>query len=372
MTTDIARLKADVCDFIDRGGSDERFNELALALFRWHIAEIPLYRGYCERRSHDLGAIDDYRKIPPLPVEASKYAELSCWPSRQIVHRFSTSGTTQNGRGDGRRGISPFDRDALQIMDLAVEHNGAANLFPDGVKCRIFVLAPRPSDAPHMIMVHGMRHLMSVFGDDRSDFFAGKQGLELDRLFAAIEGAIADAVPVCLIGASFAFVHLLDAMSARGKDRLRLPPRSRLMDAGGYKGRSRELAPETFRELVGAAFDLPDFAMVNLLGMTELSSQVYDNSFVAAHRGVSLPRCKVPPPWMRTRVGSVDDPMVDAPSSEPGFLVHYDLANFSRPFALISDDLGWKAGDGFSIQSRVKSSEPRGCSVSVDELWRHA
>ena len=372
MSTDIARLKAELCSFIEHGGDDQRFNDLAIELFRWHLQGMPKYGEFCRRRVADPRRIDHWRAIPPLPVEAFKYADLCCTPAADVAHRFSTSGTTQRGSGPARRGVSAFDRDALEIMDKAIAVNAARNLFPDGVKCRILVLAPPPELAPHMIMAHGMRHLAAVYGEAGSGFFAGKDGLQIDRLLAAIEQACAESVPVCLIGASFGFVHLLDAVSSSGRMLPRLPVGSRLMDAGGYKGRSRELSPEAFRELMARAFGLPDPFIVNLLGMTELASQVYDTSLASAASQREEPRRKLPPAWMRTRVASIEDPMLDAAPDEIGFLVHYDLANFSRPLALMSDDLGRSISNGFRILSRVKSSEPRGCSVSVDELWRQA
>lgn len=372
MSTDVARLKAELCRFIEDGGDDRRFNELALALFRWHLQQIPKYGEFCRRRVASPERIDHWSAIPPLPVEAFKYAELCCTPADAVVHRFSTSGTTQRGSGPVRRGVSAFDRDALEVMSKAIEVNAARNLFADGIRCRILVLAPPPELAPHMIMAHGMRHLAMVYGESGSGFFAGKDGLQIERLLAAIEQACAESVPVCLIGASFGFVHLLDALSTSGRALPRLPPGSRLMDAGGYKGRSRELSPEAFRELVARAFGLSDPFIVNLLGMTELASQIYDTSLASVAAQREEPRRKLPPPWMRTRVASIEDPMVDAAPHEIGFLVHYDLANFSRPLALMSDDLGRRVADGFQILSRVKSSEPRGCSVSVDELWRQA
>jgi hypothetical protein len=223
-----------------------------------------------------------------------------------------------------------------------------------------------------MIMAHGMRHIMSLYGDGGSGFFAGPSGIDMDRLLAAVERACEERMPICLIGASFGLVHLVDALVARSRSPLSLPPGSRLMDAGGYKGRSRELTPEVFRSLMTATFGLPDHMIINLLGMTELSSQVYDDTLALMPQGQSGERRKVSPHWMRTRVASVDNVLVDAPAGDVGLLVHYDLANFSRPIALLSDDLGRAVDHGFRILARVKSSEPRGCSVSIDELWRQA
>jgi hypothetical protein len=372
VNTEAARLKTEVCRFIDdeREPDALRFEELALELFRWHLRTIPKYRAYCELRARDPQRIDSWRSIPPLPVEAFKHGDLcACSPSA-IVRRFSTSGTTRRGGGPATRGTAAFDQDGLDVMDRAIERNAARNLFADEVKCRIFVLAPHPNEAPHMIMAHGMRRIMDTYGDRGSAFFADKNGLDLDRLLAAVERACEESVPVCMIGASFGLVHLVDALSERGRLPLLLPAKSRLMDAGGYKGRSRELLPEEFRDLMARTFGLQDELIVNLLGMTELSSQVYDDTLAMAVAGTQVPRRKVPPHWFRTRVASVDDPMVDAAPGEIGVLVHCDLANFSRPIALLSDDLGRAQDRGFRILSRVKSSEPRGCSVSIDELWR--
>jgi hypothetical protein len=368
------QLKAAVCDFIERASAtdDIGFNALAVELFRWHLRTIPAYRAYCELRVAAAERIERWQDIPPLPVEAFKHGDVCVGPANAIVHRFSTSGTTRRGPGPGKRGVSAFDQDALDVMDRAIACNASRYLFPDQARCRILVLAPHPSEAPHMIMAHGMRHIMDVYGDPGSGFFAGANGIDLERLLAAIERASEDQVPVCLIGASFGLVHLVDALVARGRSPLVLPPKSRIMDAGGYKGRSRELTPEAFRALMASAFGVPDGLLINLLGMTELSSQVYDDTLALAQRGETAARRKVPPPWMRTRVASVDDSLLDAADGEVGLLVHYDLASFSRPIALLSDDLGRKQDNGFRILARVKTSEPRGCSVSIDELWRHA
>jgi hypothetical protein len=55
-------------------------------------------------------------------------------------------------------------------------------------------------------------------------------------------------------------------------------------------------------------------------------------------------------------------------------LRHLDLANVERPMVVQSDDIGlWReSGDvaGFEILRRAKGSEPRGCSLSVEEFSR--
>jgi hypothetical protein len=190
-----------------------------------------------------------------------------------------------------------------------------------------------------------------------------------------------DGKPVTLKGSYFGFVHLFDVMEEQGL-RLSLPDGSRLMDAGGYKGRSREIERAQFVEWASALLGLIPERVVNLLGMTELASQIYDGSLAHSVRGVanaSATRMKEPPHWVRTRIvdptafesgdlGEIHD------GRRPGLLRHLDLANVERPMVVQSDDVGLRCesaeGLGFEILRRAKGSEPRGCSLSVEEFNR--
>src|SRR5579871_3217402 len=202
-------LGAEVLDFIaaDPAAVDEeRFDELALRLWRRQLDGIPAYRRFCEQR---LGrrAVDGWRSIPPLPTEAFKLAELTCAPPGEVRWRFTTSGTT-----GGRPGVAALTESDLAIMNEAIRRNAARMLFPDGTRCRVFVLAPPPEQAPHVVMAHGMRVIVDRFGGERSGFFVGASGLDTARLLASIDDAARAGAAVCLIGASFGFVHLLDAL----------------------------------------------------------------------------------------------------------------------------------------------------------------
>jgi hypothetical protein len=356
-------LRSEVLDFVERGRRNDaaRFDAPALQLFRWHLEAIPEYRRFCLTRLPSLGDARGFRDIPPLPAVAFKHAELSAVPPDRRVRRFTTSGTS----GGARPGVAALCEDALAIMDRAIEINAGRCLFPGEARPRVFVLTPPPEIAPHVVMVHGMSVLVRRFGAPESRFFGGRDGLDVDALVSALAAARRDGAAVCLVGASFAFVQLLDALAARGVPAMRLPDGSRAMDAGGYKGRSRTLEPSAFRATVSAAFGLDDTAVVNLLGMTELASQAYDDCLV----NPSGRRRKVAPAWMRTCVVDVDDPRVEVADGQVGLLAHWDLANYSRPIAVLSEDLGVRRGDGFEIIGRVESAEARGCSVTLDRMW---
>src|SRR5262249_62325078 len=81
--------------------------------------------------------------------------------------------------------------------------------------------------------------------------------------------------PLALCGTSFAFVPLLDRLEARGAS-LALPAGTRVMETGGFKGRSRELSRDELHGAIEARLGVPRASIVNQYGMCELASQFYE------------------------------------------------------------------------------------------------
>ena len=112
-------------------------------------------------------------------------------------------------------------------------------------------------------------------------FFAGRVGedgswgIEDAEVIAFLERAIREHQPVAVLGTAFNFVHFLDALSNTGK-RLRLPAGSRVMETGGYKGRSREMPKLELHAWICEMLGLTRSEIVCEYGMSELSSQAYD------------------------------------------------------------------------------------------------
>ena len=347
LTTAIAR-------FIEGAGSDERFGELALALFTQQSARFPALARYAAARSRAPSDVSDWREIPPLPAAAFKYATWHDGLS-PVVRTFESSGTSGAPRSQ-----SAFSTEGLALMDLAIDAAAGRWLFPDGARSTLAVLAPSPDDAPAMIMAYGMRRLIDRFGLPGSRFLVGPGGLETASVLALLREAELTGAPLTLIGATFGFVHLLDGLRGRG-ERFTLPPGSRTLDAGGFKGRSRVVTREALSADLSATFGVPEGRHVNLLGLTELASQFYDGTLAGGG-----PR-KQNAHWTRTRVL---DPvtLTDARPGELGLLAHWDLANVERPFAVLTDDLGRMYADGFVLVGRTGESDAKGCSITLDEL----
>jgi hypothetical protein len=172
--------------------------------------------------------------------------------------------------------------------------------------------------------------------------------------------------PVCVLSTAFALVHLLDA----GTGPIPLPPGSRVMETGGFKGRSREVERGELYRRVAELFAVPEGRIVAEYGMTELSSQFYDASLVIGHPSLAAhPRVKVPPAWMRSV--AVDPVSLEPlPPGETGLLRHVDLCNRGSVIAVQTEDLGRvvDADGGIELFGRAPEAEPRGCSRAVEDL----
>jgi hypothetical protein len=273
-----------------------------------------------------------------------------------------TSGTTK----PEERGKVHYDEGGLRLMDATIYEAASSFLFPDNVETTLLVIAPSPGIVPAMVMAYGMNRLIEYFGSSRSRFLIGKEGFDIRVLVDEIRRSEAEGIRVTICGGSFGFVNVFDYCRDKGL-RFRLSPGSRILDAGGFKGRSREVKREEFVRDCEDFLGVAKGYCVNLLGMTEISSQFYDNSLRNAFRGINLPRAKINPPWTRTLV--VDpDTLEPLPPGQVGLLRHFDLANRGHLLAIQSDDLGKITPEGFEIEGRTREGDARGCSLTIDEM----
>jgi hypothetical protein len=258
-------LDQKIIGFIRKGADrqdPEGFNKLAIEVFALQFKSIPLYRRYCERRGIEPEKISSWEEIPALPTDVFKVMELSMFPS-QRVKTFMTSGTTK----PEERGKVGFDGGGLRLMDATIEEAASSFLFPDRMRTKILILAPPPDMAPHMIMAYGMNRLKEHFGLPKSRFLVGQEGFEVGTLIKELRSSEEEGIPVTLCGGSFGFVNFFDYCHEKGL-RFQLPFGSRTLDAGGFKGRSREVTREEFVRECGEILGIETSYSVNLLGMT--------------------------------------------------------------------------------------------------------
>jgi hypothetical protein len=337
----------------------QEFDDLARDVFAHQYACNAPYRAYCDRRGVTPESLGGWEDVPAVPTDAFKAATLVCGdPGAARV--FRTSGTTQ---GRGRRG-EHFIPD-LSLYDAALRAGFAAHLLADGARPRILSLVPAPAELPDSSLSHMIGEVMRDFGASGSGWFVTAEGgIDHAGLADALRAAGAEGAPVCIPGTAFAFVHWLDALSAAG-ERFGLPRGSRVMDTGGFKGRSREVTRAELYEAIEDGLGIAPEWCVNEYGMTELSSQFYDGA--AGSAAPVAERVHVGPAWVRT-LAADPETLRPLPHGEVGILRHCDLANLNSVMSIQTADLGFTTPAGFRVLGRATGAEARGCSIAMDDL----
>jgi hypothetical protein len=344
--------------FLDRDGATEaEFEAMALEVFAYQFANNQPYRRFAQQRGRTPLSVRSWRDIPAVPITAFKDLTLSCSPPEQAERVFMTSGTTRDVKG---RSYHP----TLAVWERSMLPNFRARFMRGLPRIRMGILFPDETALPNSSLAHYLAVALRECGTADSEVLIGPSGLDIERLLAALASTEASGEPYALLGASFSFVHLLDELARRGQS-FRLPPGSRILDTGGFKGQSRELGPDEFYDGLSAALGVPRSACINMYGMTELSSQFYDGG------NESSPALKSGPHWIRSRVV---DPVTgrDLPEGMIGVLVHHDLAHFNCVSAILTEDAGVIEPGGFRLLGRVDGADSRGCSVAVEEFLKAA
>jgi hypothetical protein len=338
--------------------SDEEFDALALRAFEHQAEANTAYGAFARARGLSPEAVDCWERVPPVPARAFKELPLVAGDAREVQKIFRTSGTT--GGREKRGAHHVLD---LQLYHAALLSNFRAHLLPEERPLPILSLIPSPEELPDSSLSHMIGVVMEESGAEGSGYFVTGDGtIARDGLSRALRAAESRDRPVLVVGTAFAFVHWMDAADERG-ERFHLPGGSRIMETGGFKGRSRSVPRGELYSGLERRLGVPASRIVNEYGMTELLSQFYEPVLREAD-GVRRHR---PPPWVRTRIL---DPVTLAPVSPgtEGLLCHFDLANVNSVCAVLTEDLGVAVGNGFRVLGRARGAEPRGCSLAMDEL----
>jgi hypothetical protein len=323
-------LRRRLLDVIARGAHaplpDEEFDALARAVFAHQYACNAPYRAFCDRRGATPDSVAAWLDVPAVPTDAFKAAALVCGDPDACEAVFRTSGTTQ---GRERRGTHYVPD--LSLYDAALRAGFSAHLLPDGARPLVLSLVPSPADLPDSSLSHMVGEVVRDYGGEGSGFFVSPDGgIANEGLGERLRAAERDGTTVCIPGTAFAFVHWLDALAAAG-ERFRLPQGSRVMDTGGFKGRSREVTRAELYTAIEDRLGIAPAWCVNEYGMTEMSSQFYDG--VAGAAAAVDARLHVGPPWVRTCAADPET-LRPLPHGQVGVLRHVDLANLESVAAI--------------------------------------
>ena len=327
---------------------------LARPIVAHHARTIPAYARLCASRGFDPQRFSDWRAIPAVPVDAFKRARISCAEGEAAL--FRTSGTTGDARGEHVMGstetytasiLGPFRRHVIDSKRSAP---------------RLVMLAPPPEDLPDSSLSFMFGVLRDKLGARSSSFHVGASvagELDYDTAGAAraLDALCVERDPILVLGTAFALVHLFDDQASA---RWRLPEGSRVMETGGFKGRSRSVDRADLYAAIQERFAIAPEACVSEYSMTELSSQAYGRALGGLET----------PPWAAIELV---DPRTLAPlerrPGQVGLIRWFDLANVWSTLAVQTSDQG-RVRDDTTIEllGRAPEAELRGCSQTIEEI----
>src|SRR5882724_6460479 len=254
---------------------ESRFDELALSVFALQFAHNPPYGRLCQLRNATPQTVRSWRDIAAMPAAGFKEYELTTLEPEQRTRVFHSSGTTTQ-----QPSRHFHDGESISLYEDSLLPWFRAHLLPENARLRYISLTPPPAQAPNSSLVHMFATVHREFGSADSIFTGhaencGDWHLDLDKAIAALHEAMVSNRPVAMLGTAFNFIHLLDQLQTTSL-RVQLPPGSRALETGGYKGRARELPKPELHALITQLLGIAPDRIISEYGMSELGSQAYD------------------------------------------------------------------------------------------------
>ena len=298
--------------------------------------------------------------IPAVPAAAFKDAALSTVAPERAALWFETSGTTQ--RRSGRHYLeSPalYEAALLAGFDRAMLADGAPLRYLDARarSARTSAFLARLHDGDRRARTRRRHRRAGICTTTAST------SQRLDRRRRARARGRQPAM--CIATTAFALVALLDELAAARHARCRCRRGSRVMETGGFKGRTRVVGRDELYARAARAFAIDEAAIVAEYGMTELSSQYYDSPASrcvgAAHQNAGA----VAAPDDRRRRGRAAagrhrrrDPAHRLREPLVGRRDRYRRSRRAR------------RADGLLLLGREEGAALRGCSLDAEDLIR--
>lgn len=339
--------------------SGESFEQLALAIARFQVCQIPAFERLVRSHAAQLASIAD---IPAVPSDAFRLTRIAVHPPEHDQVRFLTSGTSSGTRG--QHCMRRTDTYRLAALTWARQLLVPIELSDLCVIC----LAPPPDSPPSSSLGFMLQAFAETFDRDfvpanDQRWLLSERGIDVARLEELLRQAEQRHRGVLLLATSFALAYLLEALDGRS---LQFSGRVIVMQTGGFKGKSREFAPEELERAINHAFAQSELHWVSEYGMTELSSQLYD----ARVPGASLSTeagWLLAPPWLR--VTAVDPiGLREVRDGEEGLASFLDLANVDSAVRVLTQDRIIRRGSALRLLGRAPNSPVRGCSLGDEEL----
>lgn len=324
-------------------------DDLLLRVLRFQYRYNASYRAYVDSIVPEIEALHAAHMWPALPTDVFRYATVTTFDVGQSVRIFRTSGTTAKEAGKHHF----ID---LSLYDAAAHAAAEAFLFKDMPwPLKIVSLVPNANEAPHS----SLAYMVDKFGEWFASeiVYAWREGVLHRQTWVQVLDRISkEEQPVMLVGTSFAFVMAEDVL---GEKKWQLPQGSRIMQTGGFKGKAREVSKEVLLNALSARYGVPASNIVAEYGMTELSSQMYEDASQSESRILRAA------PWVRLTVINAQT-LLEVDENEEGLIRIDDLANLHSCCAIQTADWGLRTPRGIVLRGRAPGASLRGCSLDVE------
>jgi len=313
--------------------SPSKFENLAIALFKYQANHCSVYKEYIKLMGVNVESVEKFSQIPFIPVEFFKDFKIT---SGDFVPEIVFSSSSTSGLIPSRH----------HIKDLGLYEKSFTNAFNHfyGNPSDYAILALLPSylERSGSSLVYMMNSLIS-FGQKESGFFL----YDYEKLHSVIEQCKKQKQKIILLGVSFALWDLSTQFSIDLSGHI-------VIETGGMKGRKKELTRAELHNRLKSGFNLT--SVHSEYGMTELLSQAYSNGNGIFHT----------PPWMKVLIRDNLDPQVLLEAGKSGVINVIDLANIYSCSFIATQDLGVLHNDNsFEVLGRNDLSDIRGCSLMV-------
>ncbi|MFT4600813.1 MAG: phenylacetate-coenzyme A ligase PaaK-like adenylate-forming protein [Arenicella sp.] len=311
--------------------SDDQFEEMALAIFKFQYQNNKVYKKYCDLSQRNLEDIKCLADIPFMPISFFKTQDVVCGEDKGEVE-FHSSGTT----GTTRSKHFVVDPTLYEISFIK-----AFEIFYGHLEDYLILgLLPSYMENKHSSLIYMIDYLITASKNENSGFFLN----DYEKLVQIIE-ANQDEKKVILFGVSFALIDLAEKYKVDLSNCI-------IMETGGMKGRRKEMTKEEMHAQLCDALNTE--VIHSEYGMTELLSQAYS-------RGHGL---FTTPPWMKILIREYNDPFSYTNKKSGGINV-IDLANIFSCSFIETEDLGRMKNDQFEILGRFDTADIRGCNLLI-------
>jgi phenylacetate-coenzyme A ligase PaaK-like adenylate-forming protein len=315
--------------------NEEEFNRLAISVFRFQYQNNEVYRSFVNSLNVNPEAIEQYSRIPFLPIEFFKTRDILCNEKKDDFIVFTSSSTTS--QTPSRHIVSD-----IRVYEQSFL-KGFERFYGKPSDLVILALLPNYLERKGSSLVYMFDKLIRLSNNPESGFFLEDQ----DKLIETLRSLKQKNKKTLLIGVTYALLDLAEKGVALSDNFI-------VMETGGMKGRREELLKEEFHQILKTKLGV--LTIHSEYGMTELLSQAYS-------KGEGVFEC---PLWMKILVRDIDDPLSYVKENKTGGINVIDLANINSCSFIATQDLGRIKGENrFELMGRFDNSDVRGCNLMV-------